>query len=101
MNAITRSLVMSLAATFLTTPANAAALYCVGSVNHLHSRAGGELLFKAGYRGDFRGGLQSASCMNSITPDQCKSWYAMLIAAQLSDSPVTVHYQNNGSLSKQ
>ena len=95
MSAMTRSLVVSLAVTFLATPANAAALYCVGSVKHLHSRSGGELLFKAGYRGDSVAVCNLQAAWNGITPDQCKSWYSMLLAAQLADSPVTVHYQNN------
>lgn len=89
------ALALSVAAAFSATPASATQLYCVGSVSQLYSQAGGLVSFKAGYRGDYVAICNLQATWNGIAPDQCKSWYAMLLAAQLTDSPVTVHYQNN------
>jgi hypothetical protein len=89
------ALALSFAAAFSATPASAVPLYCVGSVSQLYSQAGGLVSFKAGYRGDYVAICNLQATWNGIAADQCKSWYAMLLAAQLTDSPVTVHYQNN------
>jgi hypothetical protein len=88
------ALIFSLAGACFATHAGAAQLYCVGSVNQVFSRAGGELSFKAGYRGDYVAVCNLQASWNGIAPEQCKHWYAALLAAQLSGSLVTVHYVN-------
>jgi len=89
------NIMLPLAAALLATQASAAPLYCVGAVNQLFSRSDGELSFKAGYRGDFVTVCNLQAAWNGIAQDQCKNWYATLLAAQLSGSPVTIYYPNS------
>lgn len=87
------------AAPLIAYTAHAAPLYCVGSVSQVTSRNNGELLFKAGYRGDFLAVCNLQTAWNGITPEQCKHWYATLLAAQLTQTPTSIYYPNTENYS--
>lgn len=78
---------------------SAAALYCAGSVSNLVSRNNGEVLFKAGFRNDYIAVCSLQASRDGVSIDQCKSWYATLLAAQMSGTPVSLHYQNSQNYS--
>jgi hypothetical protein len=64
-----------------------AGVYCVGSVSNVYSRTNGRLGFKAGFRGDYVTLCNLHETWNGVTAEQCKSWYPILISAQLDVPP--------------
>jgi hypothetical protein len=69
-----------------------AGIYCVGSVSNIFSNSAGKLYFKAGFRNDYVGVCNVQTALNGISPEQCKSWYALLLSAQLSGQVVSLSY---------
>jgi hypothetical protein len=75
------------------TPSNAnAAAWCVGTLSNLFVDVQGNVTALPSWRSDYVRFCNLKVDFREVTPDICKSWYATMLAAQLSKRQTTSYY---------
>lgn len=69
-------------------------LWCTGKINHLYIDIHADLHIHSSWRGSYTMICAMDRTWNSVTPDICKAWFAMLQGAYHAQSTVIVQYRN-------
>jgi hypothetical protein len=76
----------------LTGVANAAPIYCSGTITNLYVDSAGNLILAGTWRNDYTMICQLHQTWNGIKPETCTFWYALLAASKTHTKNVLISY---------
>jgi hypothetical protein len=73
-------------------PLSAANLWCDGTLGQVYVTNSGQFLLSGSWRNDITMICHLHQTWNSIPPETCVFWYALMVTSKTNEKPVRVYY---------
>jgi hypothetical protein len=94
MNKVTKAISIALLATQLSTTAQAAQQWCVGTLSNLWVDKNGVVFVRPSWRGDYIGLCNVNDVRDGVSPTLCMAWLSAIRSSIVRQAPTTVHYSD-------